>query len=271
MNLLRERLNTKKYLFGGGICMGDPQISEALGMIYDFLWIDMEHTGMSCDTVRKHLIAARASGCAAVVRIPWNDPVLAKPVLDMGPDGIVFPQVGGLADAERAVGACLYPPRGCRGWGPIRALSYGMEDGVQFRREENDLIFPILQVENQDFIRDMDEILKLDGIGAICAGPCDLSASVGRLGDFRTPEIRELFDRVGAAAENHEIPLMVSTGYDPAAIRAWAGRGARLFQVGSDYSYMVSEANHQIRELRSLLTDPERRGPCSASAGPGID
>lgn len=253
MNLLRERLWSRPYLLGGGVCLNDPQVSEALGQVYDFLWVDMEHTGMTCEVVREHLIAARAAGCAAVVRIPWNDPVLAKPVLDMGPAGVVFPQVGGLEDAKRAIDACRYPPRGYRGWGPIRALEYGLTDGGAYRAAESDLIFPILQVENLSFLRDLEQILQLEGLGAVCVGPCDLSASLGRLGDLHHRDVRALFDQIGAAAQAFGIPLMVSLGYDRDAAEVWALRGARLLQVGSDYSYMLAEARRQTETMREIL------------------
>lgn len=37
--------------------------------------------------------AAGRSGCAALVRAPWNDHVWIKRILDMGPDGIILPMV----------------------------------------------------------------------------------------------------------------------------------------------------------------------------------
>lgn len=250
MNRLKERLNAGSPLIGGGITLDDPRITELLGQVYDFLWIDMEHTGMSCASVARHLIAARAADCPAVVRIAWNDPVLAKPIVDLGPDGIVFPQVGGLEDAKRALAACFYPPEGVRGWGPIRALNYGLADAAAYREDQE--LFPILQLENLDFFRDLDEILELQRLGAVCVGPCDLSAALGKLCQLQDPELLSLLDIIAEKAKQHAVPLMVSLGYDETNLRQWLGRGADMLQLGSDYGYMLKAAKQELAAVRAL-------------------
>lgn len=63
-------------------------------------------------------MATKGSDMAALVRVPWNDPVLIKPVLDIGANGIVSPLVRTVKDVELAVAVCLYPPKGIRGFGP---------------------------------------------------------------------------------------------------------------------------------------------------------
>ena len=109
-------------MYGTLLCIGDPTVTEIISQAgFDVLWIDTEHSPISGITLQNTLIAARAGGTPAWVRIPWNDPVLAKPVLDMGADGIIFPYIRTLEDAERAVAACEYPPRGVRGYGPMKA------------------------------------------------------------------------------------------------------------------------------------------------------
>src|SRR5581483_2087177 len=79
----------------GGIPLGtivsfnDPTVTEAVCRDLDFVWIDSEHSAMSLPVVQGHVMATKGSRAAAIVRVPWNDPVLIKPVLDMGADGIV--------------------------------------------------------------------------------------------------------------------------------------------------------------------------------------
>ena len=80
---------------------------------------------MSLEQLQLHIIAAKASGVASVARIPWNDPVRLKPVLEMGPDSVVLPMVNSYEEALAAVRAFLYPPRGNRGYGPQRASRFG--------------------------------------------------------------------------------------------------------------------------------------------------
>mgnify|MGYP002579116693 CR=1 FL=1 len=94
MNAFRNKLLSGAEMVGFEIDLCDPCISEMVGQMgYDYLWIDTEHEAMDYQTVLMHIIAARAAGTASVVRIPQNEPFLAKRVLEMGPDGIIFPMI----------------------------------------------------------------------------------------------------------------------------------------------------------------------------------
>ena len=91
---LLERLNRGETLIGTHITCNDPLLTELIGNAgFDYLWIDTEHTYIEKTMLINHLIAARAC------RIPWNDQVLAKPILDMGADGLIFPMIKTPEDA----------------------------------------------------------------------------------------------------------------------------------------------------------------------------
>ena len=133
----REKLRRGKVCLGTVISLTDPTVTEALCPLFDFLWIDMEHSVLSLEAVQAHVMAARGSGAATLVRVPWNDPVLVKPVLDLGASGVIVPMVRTADDVRRAVAACLYPPEGVRGFGPRRPSQYGRLGGPEFCREAN--------------------------------------------------------------------------------------------------------------------------------------
>ena len=88
-NKLKEKLQQGQFCLGIGITFNDSAVTEALGHVYDFAWIDTEHNGMTLERVEGHIVATRAVGATALVRVPWNDPVLIKPVLDIGADGVL--------------------------------------------------------------------------------------------------------------------------------------------------------------------------------------
>ena len=46
------------------------------------------------------------------VRVPWNDPVVVKRVLDVGAQSIIFPMVQNAEEARAAVAATRYPEQG---------------------------------------------------------------------------------------------------------------------------------------------------------------
>ena len=107
---LKDKLGRGEIPLGTGVSFIDPAVTELFSHTLDFAFIDMEHNALTLETVQSHIMATKGSDMAALVRVPWNDPVLIKPVLDIGADGIVSPLVRTVEDVELAVSACLYPP-----------------------------------------------------------------------------------------------------------------------------------------------------------------
>src|SRR5579872_4733510 len=137
-----------EIVVGSVITVNDPIVTEALCNVYDFLWIDTEHNPIPLDVVQGHLIAAKGTGVTMLVRVAWNDPVLIKPVLDIGAHGVIVPMISNVEDTRRAVAACRYPPDGIRGYGPRRPSNYGRHSGPSFIREANASILTIAQIEH---------------------------------------------------------------------------------------------------------------------------
>ena len=84
---LKRKLKNREPVMGTHTVLRDGMISELYGEIgFDYVWIDTEHSALDRQGVLSHLMGARASGTCGLVRVPWNDPVLVKPFLDMGAD-----------------------------------------------------------------------------------------------------------------------------------------------------------------------------------------
>jgi 2-keto-3-deoxy-L-rhamnonate aldolase RhmA len=58
----RERLRSGQLCLGAGVSFTDPLVSEALAGSADFLFIDLEHSGLGHESLLGHLLAARG-GC----------------------------------------------------------------------------------------------------------------------------------------------------------------------------------------------------------------
>jgi len=244
----RSKLSRGERLLGVHINACDPTLTELLGRCgFDYLWIDTEHTAIDYQTLQYHLIAARAAGCPALVRVPWNESYLVKRVADQGPDGIIFPMLRGREDAERAMDACLYPPRGTRSFGPIRASGYGMRDVDNYLSFSERALCRLIQVEHIDAVNSLDAILTVPGIDGVVLGPCDLSGSVGRLGQTGGEPVSSLIAQTIAACRAHGIPVGVSLGAcDGDTVRAWWRRGVQFVSVHSEYSLIRQGARNLI-------------------------
>lgn len=89
---------------------------------FDFLWIEMEHSPITLETLRNMVLATRGLPAQIFARVPVNETWTAKRVLDAGVSGVIFPFTSTPELAQQAVAACRYPPHGKRGSGANLAL-----------------------------------------------------------------------------------------------------------------------------------------------------
>ncbi len=249
----RTALAEGKVCLGAGISFSDPAVTEALCDSVDFLWIDLEHTPISLESLMAHLIAARAGGAPALVRVPVNDVAWIKRVLDIGAEGIIVPQVQNADDVRQAVRACRYAPLGARGMGPRRPSNYGRDGGDDFRRRSNEQIFVAVQIETVEAYEDLDRIVAVEGLDSLAIGPYDLSSSFGIIGQVDDPRIAEAISTIASKARGAGlyVGIGVSASADMAA--RFVGLGVQWLQVGCDFSYLVNGADDLFRSVRGRV------------------
>ena len=248
--IMKERLKNNKILIGTHVSFKDSSITELLGKIgFDFLWIDMEHTALDKSAIQLHLIAAQAAEVPGIVRIPWNDPIIVKPILEMGVSGIVFPSVGTKREAEKAIQSCLYPPKGFRGFGPRRAVMYGMRNEKDYINNSDSEIFKIIQIETKEGVNNLNKIVQVDGIDAIVIGPNDLSGSLGVLGEVNSKIVRDTIDYIVNTCRQAGVTVGVSIGeYNYSVVQEWMDRGVGFLSVGVDSWYILNGARETMRQ-----------------------
>ena len=128
MNLnFKQKLARGDLLVGSIITMPAPEISEIICEAgFDWLFIDLEHSVMGVKEAQV-LLQAASPNTACLVRVPAIDEVWIKKVLDIGPAGIIIPQVKTAEQVARVVQLCKYPPQGVRSVGIARAHGYGQK------------------------------------------------------------------------------------------------------------------------------------------------
>ena len=248
----RERMRAGEICVGCGVSVTDPLVSEVLAEAgNDFIWIEMEHSHMDLPAAMGHIMALRGTQAAPIVRVPWNDAVRIKPILDMAPAGIVVPMVRSGEEAQKAVEACRYPPRGIRGFGPTRNM-YGMNSMAEYLEVADEQIMVFVQIEHVDAVADLDAILATDGLDGIILGRNDLSGSMGKLGQHDDPELLEAIDTVFAKARESDLFLGVSIGYDPDTVREWRGKGVHFFDLVGDMGHVAEGAGRVAEAMHAL-------------------
>jgi 2-keto-3-deoxy-L-rhamnonate aldolase RhmA len=226
-------------------------VTEALCRDLDFIWIDAEHNALTTEHVQLHCLATKGTQAAPLVRVPWNDPVLIKPVLDVGAAGVVVPLVRTAEDAQRAVAACQYPPRGIRGYGPRRPSEYGRKGGPEFCAQLNEEMLTILQIEHIDAVRSIDKILAVPGVSTVVIGSNDLSASMGLIGQPRHPDVIKAIERVIEAGRAAGVPVGIGIGNDANVIIEWVLKGMKWVAMGCDYTLMLQSLDQVAKQVRN--------------------
>ena len=175
---VREKWRTDQPVSAAWLSTTDGLIAETVAHSgFDVVVLDMQH-GMAIgpDRAAAWLQAVGNADVAALIRVPWNEPVHVQYMLDAGADGIIVPLVASPADAAKAAGSCRYPPLGFRSWGPNRAR---FRAGADYRSWANEQVLCLALVEHIDAVRKIEEIVQTPGLDGVFIGPNDLGFSMG--------------------------------------------------------------------------------------------
>lgn len=155
---------------------------------FDWALIDMEHSPNDYRSVLGQLQVFAAVRTTALVRVEINDAVAVKKLLDIGAQGLLFPMIHSVEEAEKAVAATRYPPRGIRGVsGTTRATRYGRVKDYLDKVEEETVV--LLQLESEAALNAAEDIAAVDGVDGIFFGPADIGADMGLPGNPMHPDI----------------------------------------------------------------------------------
>lgn len=255
INRIEEKIKQGQVAVGTHTMFGwgNGMLTELYGTVgFDMVWMDTEHGAMDKSSIMSSLIGCAVNNMAAFVRVAWKDKVLAKPILDMGADGIIFPMVLNAEQAEEAVAACQYPPEGVRGWGPVRNMKYG-KVGLEEYKAQAKKVWTVIQIEDIRAVENLDEILKVKGLNAIIVGPCDLSGSMGLMGQTDHPEVKKTIDYIAQKAREYHMPFGTSTGYDEQTLQEWVERGANFMFVDHECGYVYRGAKNTYDGFNNII------------------
>lgn len=248
----RSRLRAGAPLVSSFVKTGHYQPVEVAGAAgLDAVVIDAEHAAFGAGELDACLMAARAAGLAALVRVPDTQPATLLRVLDMGAHGVLVPHVKSAAQAAEIV-ACTRYVEGVRGFSnSARAGNYG---GVPMREHiarQDEQISVICQIEDEAALPNLDAIARVEGVDCLFVGRADLSVSLRRF-DPEDPAVAEATRATldAAAAARKAGGLFLG---DAAAVADWRAAGASFFVIGSDQSMMRAGWRQAAQSVRAAL------------------
>jgi 2-keto-3-deoxy-L-rhamnonate aldolase RhmA len=250
---LKQRLRNGGTIIGAWLGLTDPAAAEILGQVgFDFLMIDTEHCPWNLESLQTAMMALNGADTVPIVRVPWNDHVRIKQVLDLGVEGIMAPMVNTVEECRAFVAACRYPPVGRRGLGPRRASNYYRDIGA-YLAIANEAIFVMPQIEHIAAIDVLDDFFAVPGVDAVAIGPNDLSGTVGLLRQLDHPTVTGALDKIIAAGAARDIPVFLGVNTAPSAQQGLVGRGVRILTVTSDVELLAGGGREALRATRAVL------------------
>jgi 4-hydroxy-2-oxoheptanedioate aldolase len=219
------------------------------GAGYDWILLDMEHSPNDLESLLAQLQAAAPYATHPVVRVPWNDMVTVKRVLDVGAQSLLVPYVQNAEEAKAAVANTRYPPAGVRGVaGTTRATRFGrIKDYAKRAHEE---ICVLVQVETKSALDQLEAICAVEGVDGVFIGPADLHASMGYPGETANPAVLPLIEeamrriRKAGKAAGYLSPV-------EADAKRMLGAGAQFVAVGADVGLLARGAENLLAKFRS--------------------
>jgi 2-keto-3-deoxy-L-rhamnonate aldolase RhmA len=227
-----------------------PLLAEALGHAgFDWVVVDMEHTPLDLPQLVHMLQAVAATPMLPITRLPWNDAVTVKRVLDAGAQTLMFPFIQNAEEARRAVAACRYPPQGMRGMAAMsRASRFGT--AKDHFVNANASISVIAQIETPEAMARLEEIAAVDGVDALFFGPGDLSGAMGVPGNTLHADILNLM-RDGARRCRKLGKPVGTVGGTAEAVATYRAAGFDFIGVGSDLGLMMRQCAAVLSSIRA--------------------
>jgi 2-keto-3-deoxy-L-rhamnonate aldolase RhmA len=227
---------------------GIPQICQNAGA--EFILYDMEHTGLSFETLKMQVALCRGLDVVPMVRVPRGEYHFIARALDVGVLGVMVPMVGSAEEAAHIASCARYPPVGRRGAAfGFAHDEYQGGDIVAKMAACNARTMVIPQIETVEGLANVEAIAAVPGVDALWIGHFDLTNFMGIPGAFQHADYLAAVKRIVAACEASGKTAAFLAGDDTWA-REYKGYGFRLFAYGVDQAMLQASLKHGLDLLR---------------------
>jgi 4-hydroxy-2-oxoheptanedioate aldolase len=217
----------------------------------DWLCLDAQHGQIDESAMRLMIQAAAINDTPVVVRVPWNEPGVIMRALDAGAEGVIVPMVNTAAEAQRAAGACRYPPLGYRSWGPVRS-SLAQPDFSPATGNERTIC--LVMIETVEAFSNLDAILDEPGHDGVMVGPSDLAISHSGSSEAagRSPRDVEMIEEIAQQCSRRGLIAGISCASSDDALR-WQSAGYTFIGLASDAVLLGQGMSRELVAARAQI------------------
>lgn len=229
-NRVKAALKRGDVVCGVGLTIMAPGLVELIGLAgFDFVILDEQHGWMNPESAAHLVRAAETVDVTPMVRVPETQASIVGKFLDLGVQGIVFPNVSSADEARLAMDAVRYEPQGRRGSCPtVRAADYSLSSWTEHYEKSNRDIFTLVLVETREGFDNLERILEVEGIDAVLLGPFDLASSLGVPGQVKHSKVVQRVEHAKGVVRQAGVTLCAWDMEVESLVRA-REEGVRMF------------------------------------------
>jgi 2-keto-3-deoxy-L-rhamnonate aldolase RhmA len=253
-NVVKQKLARDELVVGTFVMeFASPGLARIVaGAGADFVVFDMEHSGWSFETVKQQIANARGASLVPIVN-PRGGHRFAEHelLLDLGALGIMVPHVETAEQAAAIVRGTRYPPAGTRG------AAFGVaHDGYQTGdvpgtiRTADAQTLVTVKIETAAAVRNIEQIMDVDGIDLAVIGHTDLSLSLGVPLQLDHPDFVAAIDAVLAACRRRGKAAGCVVA-NPEQGRQWVAKGFRMVVYSGDIWLLGGALEAGFERLRA--------------------
>lgn len=241
-NKLKTILNDGKIALGTCINSFCPDLVELAGFCeFDFCRIDTEHTWRQDGSLDNMLRGAVIGDIIPLVRIDKGNPYLVRKAFEIGAGGIIIPDIKNSQEVKDVVKAAKFPPKGNRGYsGNCFSGGYGTQAGEPWINWINEELMVGVMIEEEEAVKDIENIMAINGLDFVLFGPSDYSLSIGLAGPSKNhPEVQLAIEKTAEAANKYNKFAMIGVS-DPweKKIKKYVEMGYRMIELGHEYYHL---------------------------------
>jgi 2-keto-3-deoxy-L-rhamnonate aldolase RhmA len=245
---VKKRLRAGEPVVAATVSVNSIDVAAHLATLgFDFLWVEMEHSPITLETLRNMVLATRGLPALTFARVPVNEIWTAKRVLDMGVSGVIFPFTSTPELAKQAAAACRYPPHGRRGSGANLAR-FAWPDPDRYPDSADENVTVIVIIEEARAVDRIEEIAATPGVDVMFIGTSDLSFSLGLRGNQNDPKLHEAIVKVVAAGKRHG-KFLGRPAASPEQVKEYMRQGFQLFQAPTEIGLMTAGAKRYLESV----------------------
>ncbi|MES2260263.1 MAG: aldolase/citrate lyase family protein [Pseudomonadota bacterium] len=251
---LRDRIRARQRLVGTFVKTPSYHALEILGMAgLDFACIDAEHAPFGPAELDVCILAARAAGLPAIVRIPDSRAATVLAALDVGACGILAPHALDADHVQRVLGNARYQD-GKRGLSNSpRAGRYGTSSLSEHAATADRDTVVMCQIEDMEALDEIDAIAAIGQLDCLFIGRADLAASAG-IFDLADARVEQAVQRICRAGRDSGKAVGIFLN-DLTQVAHYEALGASLFIIGSDQSMLRTQASAMAQHFHAMRSD----------------